>query len=162
MNPRINNRNNTLALKGLSNPLSKRYNTSMNWFNESLIWGICSAFALLVIVLFIWLIREHFKFKKELQVLSGYASRNDRDITGLCSAAITIDERLTAYEVILKELQTKATEIKPAESAEQPYRNAIQKVQSGANVAELMQNFGLSRDEATLLIRLHGHKSEYN
>jgi Protein of unknown function (DUF2802) len=40
-----------------------------------------------------------------------------------------------------------------------PYSLAIQKARSGANVSELMQNSGLSQDEAALLIRLHGSKA---
>jgi len=36
----------------------------------------------------------------------------------------------------------------------------IQRVRQGADVAELMQQFGLSRDEAVLLIRLHGTQSK--
>jgi hypothetical protein len=45
------------------------------------------------------------------------------------------------------------------EAAFHPYSSAIQKVRSGASVSELMQNSGLSQDEAALLIRLHGTKT---
>lgn len=44
------------------------------------------------------------------------------------------------------------------DSANHAYSAAIQKVRNGASVTELMQSSGLSHDEATLLIRLHGPK----
>ena len=45
------------------------------------------------------------------------------------------------------------------EPSTHPYSLVIQKVRSGASVSELMQNSGLSQDEAALLIRLHGSKA---
>jgi hypothetical protein len=126
-----------------------------------LLLGLTGAIALLVITVLIWLIRERVKFKKEWQALTNNISQNNRDIMGLYSAAITIDARLAEHESTLNSIQAKIAEFKQAEPAAHPYRSAIQKVQGGAGVAEVMQNFGLSRDEAALLIRLHGHKTEY-
>ena len=41
---------------------------------------IASAAAVLIVVLLIWLLRERFKLKKELQLLKENVSRNNQDI----------------------------------------------------------------------------------
>jgi hypothetical protein len=131
----------------------------MKLFNDYIFLGIISVIICFIIVLLIWLISDRFKLKKELRVLSDYISRNNRDVAGLCSAALKVDERLIEHEELLNDLQTKMTEQKKAEPSSQSYHGAIQRVQAGGTVADLMQNFGLSRDEATLLIHLHGAKN---
>ena len=62
------------------------------------------------------------------------------------------------YGALLTGMQAKVADIKQVDTTAQPYHVAIQKVKAGAGVAEVMQNFGLSKEEATLLIRLHGHR----
>lgn len=128
----------------------------MNWFNESIFLGFLSLSLLVVLVLLTWLINERFRLHKELKVLNEYISRNNRDIAGLCSAALKIDERLIAHEELLTALQNKAHDYHSTASGSQSYHNAIQRAQSGADVQDLMQTCGLSRDEASLLIHLHG------
>ncbi|MEQ1637509.1 MAG: DUF2802 domain-containing protein [Methylococcales bacterium] len=123
---------------------------------------IASAAAVLIVVLLIWLIRERFKLKKELQLLKDNVSRNNQDIVDLISTAITVDERLADYGTLLTGVQAKVADFKQVDATAQPYHVAIQKVKAGAGVAEVMQNFGLSKEEATLLIRLHGHKSNFD
>lgn len=123
---------------------------------------IAGVFVVLVLALLIWLIRERLRFKKELLELKECLSRNNQDIVDLISAAITVDERLTDYETSLKGMQSKVADFKQVDTTAQPYHIAIQKVKAGAGVAEVMQNFGLSKEEATLLIRLHGHKTNFD
>jgi hypothetical protein len=120
--------------------------------------GITGVIALLVIIVLIWLMYEQLKFKKTVHLLSEIINRNSQDVAGLCAAAITVDERLKEYDEVLKGLQAKIADFKQAEVISQPYGDVIQKIQTGTSVAELMQNFGLSGDEAALLIRLHGPK----
>jgi hypothetical protein len=120
--------------------------------------GIFSAILLLVIILLFWLMIERSRLKRELTMLTEYVNRNNTDIAGLCSAAITIDTRLGDYEERLEDLSQIVSELHRTEIAAQPYHSVIQKIRAGASVTELMQNSGLSRDEAVLLIRLHGTK----
>lgn len=120
--------------------------------------GIFSVITALIIIALVWLIRERFKLKKELKILTDYVNRNNRDIASLCSAAIAVDTRLNTSHEQLKEL-VQIVEVQRTEMTPQPYHSVIQKIRAGADVAELMQNSGLSRDEAVLLIRLHGNKT---
>ncbi len=120
--------------------------------------GVFSVIMVFMIIAVIWLIYDRFKLKKEIDQLTEYVNRNNKDIAGLCSAAITIDTRLTDNTDQLKEFAQKVAEVQRVENTAQPYFSVIQKIRAGAGVQDLMQNSGLSRDEAVLLIRLHGNK----
>jgi hypothetical protein len=45
-----------------------------------------------------------------------------------------------------------------SETESQGYAFAIEKIQRGVNIDELVKSCGLTRDEAVLLMRLHGKK----
>lgn len=124
--------------------------------NQDIILASLGATLVLVILILLWLVFAYARLKRELQFLKDYAERNNKDIAGLCSAAITVDTRLQERDQLIKELQQKLTQLNTVETTAQPYHSVIQKVRSGADLNELMQNCGLSRDEASLLIRLHG------
>lgn len=121
--------------------------------------AVCAALSIIVLVL-IWLTVEHLKLKREFRILAEHVNNHNRDIAGLCSAAVTVDSRLTGADDLLKNLAEKLSDYEHKEEADQPYHNVIQRVRQGADVAELIQKFGLSRDEAVLLIRLHGDQTQ--
>lgn len=113
-----------------------------------------------------WLVRTQLKLKHDFQVLNDIVHGNSDDIAGLCSAALTVDSRITTVDnriaVTDGQIDDLAAKIADAEQNEQsdhPYSVDIRKVKSGASVNELMQSSGLSHDEAALLIRLHGSKT---
>lgn len=118
------------------------------------------AVLIVIFALIAWLIVEHLKLKRQYQILTDHVNNHNRDIAGLCSAAVTVDNRLSGADDSLKTLAEKLADYELREEAEQPYHNVIQQVRQGADAAELMQKFGLSRDEAVLLIRLHGTQSK--
>ena len=113
---------------------------------------------LVIFVMVVWLIIQYIKLKREFMSLAEHVSNHNRDIAGLCSAAVTVDTRLAETDDLLQRLAEKVTEYERQEEAAQPYHSVIQQVRNGADVAELVKNFGLSRDEAVLLIRLHSGK----
>ncbi|MGR9046709.1 MAG: DUF2802 domain-containing protein [Gammaproteobacteria bacterium] len=121
--------------------------------------AVCAALGIIVLVV-IWLTVEHLKLKREFRILAEHVNNHNRDIAGLCSAAVTVDSRLTGADDLLKNLAEKLSDYEHKEEADQPYHNVIQRVRQGADVAELIQKFGLSRDEAVLLIRLHGDQTQ--
>lgn len=123
-----------------------------------------------VITGFVWLIIEHKKLRQLLTILSDEVERNNKDIVGLCSAAVSVDNRLVDSRDQLKNIVEKVTgfehqeyqEHQPHEDGQQSYHDAIQRVKNGADVDELIQKCRLSQDEAVLLIRLHGHANSLN
>lgn len=129
-----------------------------------------------------WLVRALVELKLDYQRLSERLHSGHHDIAGLCAAAVIIDRRIDNHEEVSKQLAAKVNELsaisvtatqtsepppiaspepEPQEQSEHPYRLAIQRVRSGANIQELMQSSGLSHDEAALLIRLHGNKDTF-
>lgn len=122
--------------------------------------------AIMLVVLF-WLVRAQLKLRYDYQVLNDIVHSNSNDISGLCSAALTVDSRIAEVDSRIavtdghiNDLAAKIAEVEQegGQSAH-PYSGDIRKVRSGASVNELMQNSGLSHDEAALLIRLHGSKT---
>jgi hypothetical protein len=114
----------------------------------------------LTVVALVWLVRAHLKLRQDYQALVDVVHGNNNDIADLCAAALTTDSRIAATDEQLSALCVKISDYQNNESSTHPYSQVIQKVRSGASVSELMQNSGLSQDEAALLIRLHGSKAQ--
>jgi hypothetical protein len=120
----------------------------------------------MLVVLF-WLVRTQLRLKHDYQVLKDIVHGNSNDIAGLCSAALTVDSRIATVDSRIAvtdgqidDLAAKIAEVEQNDQSSHPYSGDIRKVRSGASVNELMQNSGLSHDEAALLIRLHGSKTQ--
>lgn len=129
--------------------------------------------AVTLFIALVWVVFSYKKLKQELSILRDDVERNNKDIAGLCSAAVSVDSRLLSsseqlkgvVEKVmdsheqLKDIVEKVTGFErhgQQESSSQPYHSAIQRIHDGASAEELIKQCGLSRDEAVLLIRLHG------
>lgn len=131
---------------------------------------IIEAVVIVVMLLaLLWLVRAQLKIKRDYQILNDIVHGNCNDIAGLCSAALmvdsriaTVDNRIAATDELIDDLAAKVAEVEVErnEDTSHPYSGDIRKVRSGASVNELMKNSGLSHDEAALLIRLHGSKTQ--
>jgi len=128
-------------------------------FLMTLIAVVTGMVIIMVIVLF-WLVRAHLKLKHDYQTLADVVRGHNNDITDLCAAALTADGYMAATDEQISGLYAKFSDYQHNEPSTHPYSQVIQKVHSGASVNELMQNSGLSQDEAALLIRLHGSKEQ--
>ncbi|MGZ8163253.1 MAG: DUF2802 domain-containing protein [Methylobacter sp.] len=113
-----------------------------------------------LIILLTWLVRAQLKLKHDYRLLANIVHGNNNDIAGLCSAALAVNNRITTTEEQIKALWTKSADYKKNEQYDHPYSGVLQKIRSGAGVHELMQDCGLSHDEAALLIRLHGSEGK--
>lgn len=114
----------------------------------------------IIFIMLAWLIWSYQKLKHKYTALDDHIERNTKDIAGLCSAAVSVDSRLSKNKVQLTEIEEKVTDFEQhGGQSVQPYHLAIQKVRNGADAEELIEQCGLSREEAVLLIRLHGNKS---
>lgn len=133
---------------------------------EYFVWGLAGIIVLILVILS-RLLLSHRKLEREWASLQSQIQRANEDIAGLCSAAVAVDGRLAANEARLGDVlshimalqQTSPVHDEPEEVGqdhEQGYQLAIAKIRQGANIEELMKGCGLTRDEAMLLIRLHG------
>jgi len=135
---------------------------------------LISAIVIVVItfMLLVWVVLENKKLKQSLSTLKNDVERNNKDIAGLCSAAVSVDSRLTNSSEQLKDIVEDVAESRDRlrrivdkvsglehheqqDNSSQSYHSAIQRIHEGANAEELIKQCGLSRDEAVLLIRLH-------
>jgi ABC-type transport system involved in cytochrome bd biosynthesis fused ATPase/permease subunit len=114
-----------------------------------------------------WLAIKFIKLKREHEDLADavHGSNSDlRDFQGVINVVnergMATDLRINALDDQLHRLAKKVDDFQQSESSNHAYAQAIQKVRSGASVAELMQSAGLSQDEAALLVRLHGPKTQ--
>jgi len=112
-------------------------------------------------LLLVWLVPSHRRLQRKQRALQDFVQRNSQDIAGLCSAAVTVDDHLRSNAQQMLELLDKigreqhTVHEQQEEQPARPYSNAIESARSGADIEELMQDYGLSHDEAVLLIRLH-------
>ena len=130
---------------------------------------IIAAIACIVVVLaivIVWLAVKCTKLKREQEELADIVHGLNNDLNDFQSVINVVNERGMATDLRInglddqtRRLAKKVDEFQPSESSNHAYSQAIQKVRSGASVAELMQSAGLSQDEATLLVRLHGSKT---
>ena len=131
----------------------------MSPFLMALIAVVTGMVIIMVFVLF-WLVRAHLKLKHDYQTLADVVHGHNNDISDLCTAALTAEGYMAATDEQISVLYAKFSDYQHNEPSTHPYSQVIQKVHSGASVYELMQNSGLSQDEAALLIRLHGSKAQ--
>jgi len=106
------------------------------------------------------------KLKLTIRELQEQVSRNSQDIAGLCSAAIKVDSDLQDYSQqlvkISSSLEEFETQEQPANDVSQPYHSVIARIRQGATASQLVQETGISKEEAVLLIRLHGGEQASN
>ena len=114
--------------------------------------------AVAIVIVLVWLVRSHLKLKHNYRILADIVHGHNNDIADLCTAVLTADGSIAATNEQVSALCAKIADYQHNEPSTHPYSLVIQKVRSGASVSELMQNSGLSQDEAALLIRLHGSK----
>jgi len=108
-------------------------------------------------IAFLWLLIEQRKIKHINERLVDQIESINHDLASLCSIAVQVDDRLSHSAEQLSKLNDALNNIQEVKKeAASPYQLIIQKVQSGINEQDLVKEYGLSRDEAALLIKLHG------
>jgi hypothetical protein len=132
----------------------------INPFLMTIIIAVVIGVVIIVVSVLVWLVRAHLKVKHDYQLLVDVVHSNNNDIADLYAAVLTADGRIAATDEQISVLCAKISDHQHNEPSTHPYSLVIQKVRSGASISELMQNSGLSQDEAALLIRLHGSKAQ--
>ncbi|OOZ37245.1 DUF2802 domain-containing protein [Solemya velesiana gill symbiont] len=81
------------------------------------------------------------------------------NLNALCSGAVGVDHRVARLERIGRDLEHRQESMETHQQTDRPYGQAIQMVHQGATVTRLIEELGLSRSEAELLVSLHGSKA---
>ncbi len=132
--------------------------------SDYLLMAIAGTMMLIAVVL-VWLLREYKKLKQDYRLLADQLQHNKEDVAGLCAAAVMVDQHLIANDARVNTILDAINAYPPTpqpislvnqDDQTQGYDEVIQKIRRGANVEELVKTCGLTRDEAVLLVRLHG------
>lgn len=107
-----------------------------------------------LLVFHLW--RVSFQLREDFRSLAGAVSAFGSDIAGLCQAGVCQDGRISTHSRQLQELVDKIEVISYQDQSGQSFHAAISAARKGADVQSLIERYGLTRDEAELLIRLHG------
>ena len=104
-----------------------------------------------------------YKLKQAYDCLSAAFDSKTSELAALCSAALIQDQRIYNLEEKLRmaievegEQDYGEAEIDLDPSGEDSYQSAIQGIKQGVDAQQLVDQWGMSRDEADLLVRLHG------
>jgi hypothetical protein len=81
--------------------------------------------------------------------------RIQKDVHALCAGAINMGKHVDALEQRIRRLAERQDQWELRDPLEQTYAHAIRLAQKGVDVNELVENCGLARGEAELLLRVH-------
>ncbi len=80
-------------------------------------------------------------------------------INALCASAVGVDKRVIKLERHGRDLTYRQEHIETSQQpGDRPYGEAIEMAQKGARPSRLIEELGLSKSEAELLVMLHGVK----
>ncbi|MGH8547128.1 MAG: DUF2802 domain-containing protein [Methylococcales bacterium] len=114
--------------------------------------GVTVVLGLLVIHL--W--RVSTRLRSEMRFVQVAISAFGNDIAGLCQAGVCQDNRISDQGQQLQKLAERMHDLGRQDPAGQSFHAAIAAARKGADVQVLIGQYGITRDAAELLIRLHG------
>ena len=130
--------------------------------NDNLLLWI-ALLVLLLLVLGQWLQQWRSETSRR-ETLSQYKRDIDtlkQTVGALCSSAVGVDRRVNRLERMGRDLEERQENIElSGHPGDPPYSDAIRMVQEGAGAEKLIQELGISRDAADLIIMMHGIKPE--
>ncbi len=118
--------------------------------------GILSA---LVIVLTLGQIYQFVVIRRLRALLRSREAQTLRqrdDFAAMCKASVGAGDQLVRLERQVRRLTERQDQIEMRTASDRPYTQAIQMVQHGADVDELIAKCGMTRGEAELIAMLHG------
>ncbi len=121
-----------------------------------IIWTLGIALcALIAVGMLAWRVRAERRKLADAMVRIGALNGT---LSALCAGAVGVDQRISRLEREGRDLGYRQEAIENQQQGEQPYGEAIQLVQQGAPASRLVEELGLTRNEADLVVMLHGLK----
>ncbi|WJW74550.1 DUF2802 domain-containing protein [Thiohalobacter sp. IOR34] len=106
------------------------------------------------------LLRSHRRLAVDCQRLEGELERVGQDLAGLCKSSVGAGDHLMQLEYRVRRLTERQDQAELRGAGDRPYSHAIQRVQQGASAETLIEECGLTRGEAELILMLHGGLAE--
>jgi len=115
--------------------------------------AVVCAVALLGVPLFIFMrgSRTQRIIDEQLAVIR----RMQNDIHALCAGAVNIGDHMESLENKIRRVAERQEQLEARDPMQQAYAHAIRLAQKGAEIDDLIENCGLAKGEAELLLRLH-------
>ena len=82
------------------------------------------------------------------------------DMAGLCQAGLSQDNQISEHARQLNRLVERIEDLGRQDQGSPSFHAAISAVRKGADAESLVERYGITRDAAELLIRLHGSAYE--
>ena len=101
---------------------------------------------------------EYLRYSRTKKILSEQGAAMQRilkDMHALCAGAINLGKHVDGLELRIRRLVERQDQLELRDPMEQTYAHAIRLAQKGADVNDLVENCGLARGEAELLLRIH-------
>lgn len=118
--------------------------------------GILGALAIVLSVGQIYQFIVIRRLRAQLRSREDQTLRQRDDFAAMCKASVGAGDHLVRLEQQVRRLIERQDQIEMRTAGDRPYTQAIQMVQHGADVSELIANCGLTRGEAELIAMLHG------
>ena len=101
---------------------------------------------------------EYTRYTRTRKILNEQAAamqRINKDMHALCAGAINLGKHIDGLEHRIRRLAERQDQLELRDPMEQTYAHAIRLAQKGVDVDDLVENCGLARGEAELLLRIH-------
>jgi biopolymer transport protein ExbB/TolQ len=125
-------------------------------FSTNWVLLLCSAI-ILVIAVVQW--RQYQYNKAQIERLNQEIGKLKNTLNALISSAVGVDRRMNQLELVKIELQQRQESMEQQNRSDRPYAEAIHRAQKGATATDLMEEFGMSSNEADLIVMLHRSNS---
>lgn len=123
------------------------------WIAAVLISLACIQFAVLAVLGY-----RYRRLQARMKQLQRQQQRQQHDIAGLCEAAVRMDRRVQKLALDLEGVWQRIEEWTEGQRSESSYQMVIERIRQGAEVEEIVNECGLTREEANLLLRLYGDR----
>lgn len=105
------------------------------------------------------LIQRQRRLSRELNSVNAQIKVIENELRALYAGAAGVGAHLARVESKLGNLSYRQDQVDVRDPTVQTYNQAIEMAQRGASVNDLMKRCGLLREEAELLVRLHGSEA---
>lgn len=118
--------------------------------------GILGALVIVLALVQIYQLLVIRRLRAQMHSREDQTLRHRDDFAALCKASVGAGDHLVRLEQQVRRLIERQDQIEMRSAGDRPYTQAIQMVQHGAPVSELIAQCGLTRGEAELIAMLHG------
>lgn len=116
------------------------------WLSVTVIFGL--------LVFHLWRVSR--RLRNELRSVKIAVNTFGNDIAALCQAGVCQDDRISEQGRTLQRLVERIEDLGDRDPSGRSFHAAIAAARKGADVQDLIDRHGITRDAAELLIRLHG------